>query len=280
MLHAPSLSSVPRIAPLALAALLAATLVATSAQSPRPPSGPSGIRALRPPPRFPPRPLFPLSLLPVADGPWMTESADIDGDGDQDLVAANDTVSVLRNGGGGRFETTAEFIVDLSAYDLVAVALTDLDGDADADLVALSNAAAGVYVLPNDGTGTFSSSTGYWSGGGDSGGFALGDLDGDGDRDIVCVSGTLAGGKGGFANVLVLLNDGDGTFQYGEQHGLFGKEPYRVAVVLYDVLGCSYAEIAATTGVPEGTVKSRIFRARAELAVSLGTAVGRTESND
>jgi RNA polymerase sigma-70 factor (ECF subfamily) len=57
-------------------------------------------------------------------------------------------------------------------------------------------------------------------------------------------------------------------------------EPYRVAVVLYDVLGCSYAEIAAMTGVPEGTVKSRIFRARAELAVSLGTAVGRTESND
>ena len=174
----------------------------------------------------------------------MTESADIDGDGDQDLVAANDTVSVLRNGGGGRFETTAEFIVDLSAYDLVAVALTDLDGDADADLVALSNAAAGVYVLPNDGTGTFGSSTGYWSGGGDSGGFALGDLDGDGDRDIVCVSGTLAGGKGGFANVLVLLNDGDGTFQYGEQHGLFGKEPYRVAVG--DLDGDSDRDIAVS----------------------------------
>ena len=57
-------------------------------------------------------------------------------------------------------------------------------------------------------------------------------------------------------------------------------EAYRVAVVLYDVLGCSYAEIAEMTGVPEGTVKSRIFRGRAELAERLGTAQERTESNE
>src|SRR5262245_54619911 len=50
-------------------------------------------------------------------------------------------------------------------------------------------------------------------------------------------------------------------------------ESYRVAVVLYDILGCSYAEIAEMTGVPEGTVKSRIFRGRSELADRLGTAV-------
>jgi RNA polymerase sigma-70 factor (ECF subfamily) len=56
-------------------------------------------------------------------------------------------------------------------------------------------------------------------------------------------------------------------------------EPYRVAVVLYDVLGCSYAEIAELTGVAEGTVKSRIFRGRTELAARLGTPAGRTESN-
>ena len=55
-------------------------------------------------------------------------------------------------------------------------------------------------------------------------------------------------------------------------------ENYRVAVVLYDVLGCSYAEIAEMTGAPEGTVKSRIFRGRTELAERLGTTVERTES--
>jgi RNA polymerase sigma-70 factor (ECF subfamily) len=56
-------------------------------------------------------------------------------------------------------------------------------------------------------------------------------------------------------------------------------ESYRVAVVLYDVLGCSYAEIAELTEVPEGTVKSRIFRGRSELAERLGTPAESTESN-
>jgi RNA polymerase sigma-70 factor, ECF subfamily len=49
-------------------------------------------------------------------------------------------------------------------------------------------------------------------------------------------------------------------------------EDYRTAVVLYDVLGCSYAEIAELTGVAEGTVKSRIFRGRTRLAEILGTS--------
>jgi RNA polymerase sigma-70 factor, ECF subfamily len=55
-------------------------------------------------------------------------------------------------------------------------------------------------------------------------------------------------------------------------------EDYRVAVVLYDVLGCSYAEIAELTGVAEGTVKSRIFRGRTRLGDLLGTSVGHEES--
>jgi RNA polymerase sigma-70 factor (ECF subfamily) len=55
-------------------------------------------------------------------------------------------------------------------------------------------------------------------------------------------------------------------------------EDYRVAVVLYDVLGCSYAEIAELTDVAEGTVKSRIFRGRTRLGELLGTSVEREES--
>jgi RNA polymerase sigma-70 factor, ECF subfamily len=55
-------------------------------------------------------------------------------------------------------------------------------------------------------------------------------------------------------------------------------EEYRVAVVLYDVLGCSYAEIAELTNVAEGTVKSRIFRGRTRLGELLGTSVEREES--
>jgi RNA polymerase sigma-70 factor (ECF subfamily) len=53
-------------------------------------------------------------------------------------------------------------------------------------------------------------------------------------------------------------------------------EDYRTTVVLYDVLGCSYAEIAELTGVAEGTVKSRIFRGRARLGELLGTRAEQT----
>ena len=42
-------------------------------------------------------------------------------------------------------------------------------------------------------------------------------------------------------------------------------EDYRAAVVLCDVVGLPYEEIAEVTGVPVGTVRSRIHRGRARL---------------
>lgn len=54
-------------------------------------------------------------------------------------------------------------------------------------------------------------------------------------------------------------------------------EEYRMAVVLSDLQELRYAEIAQVLGVPEGTVKSRLFRGRrllkrklAEYAVEMG----------
>ena len=44
---------------------------------------------------------------------------------------------------------------------------------------------------------------------------------------------------------------------------------FREAVVLRDVNGLSYDEIAEVTGLEAGTVKSRIFRARRKLAAAL-----------
>ena len=55
--------------------------------------------------------------------------------------------------------------------------------------------------------------------------------------------------------------------------------PYRAVVVLHDVLGCPYGEVAEIMGVAEGTVKSRLFRGRTELARRLGTQGGPRESN-
>lgn len=45
---------------------------------------------------------------------------------------------------------------------------------------------------------------------------------------------------------------------------------FRTSVVLRDVLGLDYAEIAAVLGIPIGTVRSRIARGRGQLALKLG----------
>ncbi len=45
---------------------------------------------------------------------------------------------------------------------------------------------------------------------------------------------------------------------------------FRIPVVLRDVLGHDYAEIASLLAIPPGTVRSRIARGRAHLARSLG----------
>lgn len=53
-------------------------------------------------------------------------------------------------------------------------------------------------------------------------------------------------------------------------------EEYREAVVLRDLEGLSYDEIAEATGVPVGTVRSRIHRGRAALRDRLLPAADRT----
>ena len=47
-------------------------------------------------------------------------------------------------------------------------------------------------------------------------------------------------------------------------------EGYRIPLLLYDVAGCSYSEISDLLSIPEGTVKSRLYRGRSELARRLG----------
>ncbi len=49
---------------------------------------------------------------------------------------------------------------------------------------------------------------------------------------------------------------------------------FRTALVLFDIEGCSYDEVAAIEGVAVGTVKSRLSRGRAHLARLLRMDVG------
>jgi RNA polymerase sigma-70 factor (ECF subfamily) len=57
-----------------------------------------------------------------------------------------------------------------------------------------------------------------------------------------------------------------------EVYGAIARLPddFRVAMVAVDVSGLTYEEAAKALKVPEGTVRSRIFRARERVAVTLG----------
>jgi RNA polymerase sigma factor (sigma-70 family) len=62
----------------------------------------------------------------------------------------------------------------------------------------------------------------------------------------------------------------DRNFDPDVQRALDSLAPeYRAAVVLCDIEGLSYEEIAATLGVKLGTVRSRIHRGRAQLRTAL-----------
>lgn len=77
--------------------------------------------------------------------------------------------------------------------------------------------------------------------------------------------------------------DPEGATAHAELHALVQREllgvpdALRAPLVLYDVEGLSYGEVAAALGIPAGTVKSRIHRARRLLRERLGPFV---ESDD
>lgn len=59
---------------------------------------------------------------------------------------------------------------------------------------------------------------------------------------------------------------------------LYLPEELRICLVLSDLFDLSYDQIATTLSIPEGTVKSRIFRARKKLLEILGTKSASGES--
>jgi hypothetical protein len=151
--------------------------------------------------------------------------ADLDGDGDDDLVWGNlddDTASVLLSDGDGTFTPAPGSPVPTGEQpqDVVAV---DVDGDDVLDLLAAGSEDGTVTVLLGDGDGTFTPATGsplsvgIWPKV-----LAPHDLDGDGDPDLV-VADTRTG------RLHVLLGAGDGTFA-PKTDFYAGSRPWSVSV--------------------------------------------------
>ena len=83
-------------------------------------------------------------------------------------------------------------------------------------------------------------------------------------------------------DTLAVKPDHDGNLQFRDFMRVFETLPdeQREVLILVGASGFSYEEAAATTGVPIGTIKSRINRARARLAAELELHDGPIELTD
>ena len=155
------------------------------------------------------------TCLPVsadANNSLGVAAADLDGDGDRDLVFANTgpsgtggaTNDVCLNDGAGRFTCR---VASADADRSVDVAVADFDGDGDLDLAFVNTgdngAGAADRVCLNDGAATFTCAAvaAEPTAGTD---VAAADLDGDGDQDLAFATF--------FGTNRVCLNNGAGAF--------------------------------------------------------------------
>lgn len=166
--------------------------------------------------------------------------ARLDADVHPDIVTANwtrNTVSVLINNGDGTFAASVEYPAGPPAgAGARDVWVADLDGDTDNDLAVSNEGSDSVYVLLNNGDGTFATATHYATGDFPQGVMAS-DLDGDGYKDLVVAMVNLD-------VVAVLLNNGNGTFQAAVTHAV-GDQPFSVYADDFDCDGDN--DIVATS---------------------------------
>ncbi len=173
-----------------------------------------------------------VSYETVNGQPHSITVADVDGDGAPELIAAGSEsyyggasiLWVFRNLGDGTFETPT--VYDTPGGSLTDILATDVNGDGAPDLVAVGSSSGGgsesaaitattvpvgasiVWVLQNQGDGTFAEAVGYGTGGNDASNLLAEDMDGDGIRDLVVGGSTYYGSSGGAVSVLRGLEDG------------------------------------------------------------------------
>jgi hypothetical protein len=209
-----------------------------------------------------------------------TTAADIDGDGNQDLLVvyncvtrtdcASGMVQALLGKGNGSFQLPVSYgSGGLYAY---SVAVADLNNDGYPDLVVANRCltadctTGGVGVLLGKGDGTFKPAVSYSSAGQESYSVAVGDINGDGKPDLVvtnfCAVNSLNCTNG---SVGVLLGNGDGTFRAAVPYYLSGVDT--VTVTVADLNGDGNADVVVGswyTAINSGPGMIEVLMARGD----------------
>ena len=155
--------------------------------------------------------------------------ADLDADGDLDIVIANEFRPniLLVNDGAGRF-TDGSDRLPAAEHDSEDVGIADFDGDGDLDVIVVTEDDQTNEFYLNDGSGTFTDAGDRWPVSGTSNAVVVVDLTGDGAPDI------LVGNNG--QNV-ALVNDGSGQFTDATAERLPARDDVTQDLELGDVDG-------------------------------------------
>lgn len=160
--------------------------------------------------------------IPTGNGPSGVVIADVNADGIQDLIVANQsdgTVSVLLGKSDGTFSSKTDFSAGTAPYGIVAGDFNE-DGKIDIAVTNMCGQSCGnISVLLGNGDGTFKAPVSYQTGIGPLG-LVTADFNNDGHMDIAVADS--CGTTCGF--VSVLLGKGDGTFQPSTDYPV-GQDP-------------------------------------------------------
>ncbi|MEC7201987.1 MAG: VCBS repeat-containing protein, partial [Verrucomicrobiota bacterium] len=132
-----------------------------------------------------------VDIATSADGAYGVHVADMDGDGDLDIVSASyndDTIAWYENNGAADPSWTAADIATSAdgAWDII---VADMDGDGDLDIVSASSIDNTIAWYENDGAADPTwSATDITTSADGARGVYVADMDGDGDLDIVSAS--------------------------------------------------------------------------------------------
>ncbi|WP_436514593.1 FG-GAP-like repeat-containing protein [Ekhidna sp. To15] len=125
-----------------------------------------------------------------ADGVSSVYAADIDGDGDMDVLSAsqyNDRITWFENDGNGLNPTFTTHDISTTANGAFDVYAADVDGDGDMDVLSASLIDDRIAWYENDGNESFTTHDISTTADGVRGVYAA-DIDGDGDMDVLSAS--------------------------------------------------------------------------------------------